>query len=265
MNDIIYYKSYDEIQLMKNSGNIVSKALGEVANIIDVGIKTIDIDRHIELFIKKHNAIPAFKGYHEYPYTLCISVNDQVVHGIPSNYIIKNGDIVSVDCGVIKDGFYADSAFTFPIGKISEKKMNLLKITQECLKLGINNAISGNNISDISFAIQQHAENNGYSVVKDLVGHGIGKNLHEYPEVPNFIVNDKKVSMKKGLVIAIEPMINIGSGDVYHHNDNWTILTKDGSCSAHYEQTVHVNNGKAELITNFDYINDILLKKQYNY
>ncbi len=257
----IYYKSDYEINLMKESGDLVSKSLGEVAKIIDIDIKTIEIDSYIESFILKNGGIPAFKGYNSFPYTLCISINNEVVHGLPSNYKIKNGDIISVDCGVFKNGFYADSAYTFPIGNVDKKLINLLTITKECLKLGIEKAIVGNTINDISFVIQKHAENKGYSVVKNLVGHGIGKYLHEDPEVPNYIGKNLNIPIKNGLVIAIEPMINIGTDRVYCKEDNWTIVTWDNSYSAHYEHTIAIQNGIFKKLTTFDYIDKELLKK----
>lgn len=255
---MIFYKTNEEIELIRESSLLVAMTLAEVAKNIKPGIKTIELDTLAEEFIKDNNAYPAFKGYNGFPYTLCTSVNSAVVHGIPSEYELREGDLVSVDCGVLKNQFYGDSAFTFPVGKISEKKYTLLKVTRECLKIGIEKAILGNRIGDISDAIQTHAEFNNFSVVRELVGHGIGKELHESPEVPNYGKKSKGLVLKEGLVIAIEPMINMGRKEVFRQNDNWTIRTVDDMPSAHFEHTIAIKRNGVEYLSSFEYIDEVL-------
>lgn len=255
---MIEYKSDNQIELIRESSLLVAKTLGEVAKIIRPGIKTIELDRIAEEFIRDNNAVPGFKGYHGFKGTLCISPNDQVVHGIPGNRELKEGEIVSIDCGVLKNEFYGDSAFTFAIGEIDENIKHLMRTTYECLMLGIEKAVEGNNLGDISFAIQQHAENHGYGVVRELVGHGVGKKLHEAPEVPNFGKKKSGVRLRKGLVIAIEPMINLGKRFVIQEKDGWTIRTKDRMPSAHFEHTIAVRKDKADILSSFEYVNEAL-------
>jgi methionyl aminopeptidase len=239
----------------------VGKTLAEVAKHIRVGITTLELDKIAEDFIRSNGAVPGFLGYGGFPNTLCISVNDQVVHGIPSNYALKEGDIVSVDCGVLQNGYYGDSAYTFCVGKVNENVKKLLEITKESLSLGIDSAQHGNRIGDIGYAIQQHCQKAGFSVVRTLVGHGVGRNLHEDPEVPNFGKKGQGVLLKEGMVIAIEPMINMGGRGVFQEKDGWTIRTSDRKPSAHFEHTIAVRKGKAEILSTFDYIEEVLNSK----
>lgn len=251
---MVFYKTDDEIELIKQSCQLLSKTLGYIKPFIVPGTKTIAIDKKAEEFILDNGAKPSFKGYRGFPYTLCISVNDQIVHGFPSEYEIKDGDIVSVDCGVFMNGFHGDSAYTFEAGEVSPEKKALLKVTKESLYKGIAMASEGNRIGDISNAIQTHAENNGYSLVRELIGHGIGKQLHEEPEVPNFGKKGRGMMIRQGLVIAIEPMVNMGKKEIKQWKDGWTISTRDAKPSAHFEHTIAIVNGKAQILTTFDYI-----------
>ena len=258
---MIYLKTPEEIALLRASNQLVGKTLAEVAKHIRVGVTTLELDKIAEDFIRSNGALPGFLGYGGFPNTLCVSVNDQVVHGIPSNYALKEGDIVSVDCGVLQNGYYGDSAYTFCVGKVDEKVKKLLKITKESLSLGIDSAQHGNRIGDIGYAIQQHCQKAGFSVVRKLVGHGVGRNLHEDPEVPNFGKKGQGVLLKEGMVIAIEPMINMGNRDVVQEKDGWTIRTIDRKPSAHFEHTIAVRKGKAEILSTFDYIEEVLNSK----
>lgn len=261
---MIEYKSEVEIELIRESSLLVAKTLGEIAKIIRPGIKTIDLDRVAEEFIRDNGAVPGFKGYHGFSGTLCISPNEQVVHGIPGNREIREGDIISIDCGVLKSGYYGDSAYTFAIGDIDESIKRLLKITYECLYLAIDKAVDGNTIGDISQTVQDHAEAYGYTVVRELVGHGLGKSLHEPPEVPNFGRKGKGITLRKGLVIAIEPMINLGRRFVVQEKDGWTIRTTDRKPSAHYEHTIAVGKDRADILSSFSYIHEGLRKNINN-
>ncbi len=253
----IYYKTESDIQKIRESSLIVSNTLAEVGKAIKPGITTAELDKIAESYILSQGAKPAFKGYKGFPATLCVSVNAQVVHGIPGKYALKEGDIVSVDCGVVKDNYYGDSAYTFRVGKISEEVANLLRVTKESLYRGINEAIEGNRMGDLSSAIEQHAVEHKYGVVRELVGHGIGRNLHEGPDVPNYGKKGNGIKLQRGLVIAIEPMINMGKKDVKQEEDGWTITTKDGKPSAHFEHTVAIGNGKAEILTSFEKIEQV--------
>ena len=255
---MLVYKSEEEIEIIRRNNLLVSKTLAEVAKLIKPGVTTLELDKRAEEFIRDNGAVPGFLGYGGYPNTLCTSVNDQVVHGIPSDYVLKEGDIVSVDCGTYMDGYYGDTAYTFPVGEISEEVMKLLKTTKESLFKGIENAVEGKRVGDIGYAVQNHAENAGYSVVREMVGHGLGKNMHESPEVPNYGRRGRGVQLKKGLVICIEPMINMGTKYIRQENDGWTIRTVDGKPSAHYELAVVVDKGKAEILSTFDYIEEII-------
>ncbi len=257
MGSTIYYKTESDIEKIRESSLIVSKTLAEVGKSIKPGITTADLDKIAESYILSQGAKPAFKGYKGFPATLCVSVNAQVVHGIPGNYALKEGDIVSVDCGVVKDGYYGDSAYTFRVGKISEELANLLKVTKESLYKGINEAKEGNRMGDISSAIGGYAEEHKYGVVRELVGHGIGRHLHEAPDVPNYGKKGNGIKLQRGLVIAIEPMINMGKKEVKQENDGWTITAKDGKPSAHFEHTVAIGSGKAELLTSFEEIEKV--------
>ena len=248
----IAYKSKEEIELVRISSLLVGKTLGEVAKHIAPGVATKQLDAIAEQFIRDNGAIPSFKGYSGFPASLCISVNSVVVHGIPDQYQLKDGDIVSVDCGVFMNGFHGDSAFTFAVGNVNSETLKLLKITRECLDLGIKAIETGKRIGDVSHAIQEHAERNRYSVVRELVGHGVGQKLHEPPEVPNYGKRGSGIVMQEGLVIAIEPMINMGKKSVRTEKDGWTIRTWDNLPSAHFEHTVAVHNGKADILSSFE-------------
>ena len=254
---MLVYKTEEEIEIIRRNNLLVSKALAEVAKLIKPGVTTLELDKRAEEFIRDNGAVPGFLGYGGYPNSLCTSVNDQVVHGIPSDYVLKDGDIVSVDCGTYMDGYYGDTAYTFPVGEVSDEVINLLRVTKESLFKGIENAIVGKRIGDVGNAVQIHAEEAGYSVVREMVGHGLGKNMHEAPEVPNYGKKGRGVLLKEGLVLCIEPMINLGSKYIRQENDGWTIRTIDGKPSAHYELAVVVNKGKADILSTFDYIEEI--------
>jgi methionyl aminopeptidase len=232
-----------------------------VAKYIEPGVKTQKLDAIAEEFIRDNGAEPGFKGYGGFPATLCISVNDEVVHGIPSEYELKDGDIVSIDCGTIWNGFYGDSAYTFLVGEVDKDVMLLLERTKKALYLGIEQAVAGKRVRDIGYAIQTYVESFGYGVVRDLVGHGVGRNLHEEPEVPNFGRRGTGPKLKAGMCIAIEPMINLGTKDVVQDKDGWTIRTKDGKPSAHFEHDVAIRNGKADILSSFDEIEKVLNNK----
>ncbi|ULQ58015.1 type I methionyl aminopeptidase [Flavihumibacter rivuli] len=249
---MIYYKTTAEVELMRESALLVSKTLAEVAKVIKPGMTTLEIDAFAEKFIVDHQAKPSFKNYKGYPFTCCISVNDAVVHGFPNDVPLKDGDIVSVDVGVYKNGFHGDSAYTFAIGSIPDDVKQLLKVTKESLYLGIEKATAGNRVGDISFAIQDYAERkHKYGVVRELVGHGLGKHLHEDPQVPNYGKRGSGPKLHDGLVIAIEPMVNMGVKEVWYEDDGWTVKTKDGKPAAHYEHTICVRRGKADILSSF--------------
>jgi len=258
---MIDYKTEEEIEVQRKSSLLVGKTLAEVAKLIEPGITTLKLDKVAEEFIRDNNAIPGFKDYNGFPNTLCTSVNDQVVHGIPSDKPLKEGDIVSVDCGVLFEGFYGDSAYTFAIGEISEEIQQLLDVTKKSLLLGLEKAVVGNRVGDIGYTIQQYTESFGYGVVRELVGHGVGKNLHESPEVPNYGRKKSGLKLKQGLVLAIEPMINLGSREVNQLKDGWTIVTADGKPSAHFEHDVAVKRGKVDVLSTFEYIEEVLKNK----
>jgi methionyl aminopeptidase len=258
---MINLKTREEIELMRESALLVSETLAMLAAEIRPGITTLHLDRLAEIFIRDHNALPGFKGLYDFPNTLCTSVNEQVVHGIPNEKPLKEGDIVSVDCGVLKNGFYGDHAYTFAVGEIADDVKQLLEVTKKSLYLGIEKARSGNRIGDISHAIQQYTEKFGYGVVRELVGHGLGHQMHESPEVPNFGKRGKGPLIRNGLVIAIEPMINMGTRKVRQLSDGWTIVTADGKPSAHFEHDVAVIDGKPEILSTFDYIEKVLREK----
>ena len=254
-------RTEEEIELIRQSSLLVGKTLAEVARSIRPGVKTSELDRIAESFIRDHGAKPGFKGYNGFPYTLCISVNDHVVHGFPSERELVDGDIVSVDCGTYMNGFYGDSAYTFMVGDVKEETQLLLERTKESLYKGIEKAVAGNRVGDIGNAIQTYVEGFGYSVVRDLVGHGLGENLHEKPEVPNFGRKGTGVKLNEGMVLAIEPMINLGSRNVVQESDGWTFRTADRKPSAHFEHDVVVRKGKAEILSTFDPIEEVLNTK----
>lgn len=257
----IYYKSVEEIELIRISSLLLSKTNAEIAKAIRPGVKTIELNKIAETFIKDNGGTPAFLNYSGFPHSLCVSVNDQIVHGFPGNYELKEGDIVSVDCGVVLNNFISDSAYTFAVGEVSQEVKKLLTVTQECLKLAIDKAIVGNRIGDIGFAVQEHAEKNGYGIVKELVGHGVGFKLHEKPEVPNYGKRGSGIKLEEGMVLAIEPMINMGRAGVKFWKDGWTVSTIDGKPSAHFEHTVAIKKAKADVLTTFDLIEEVLAQK----
>lgn len=249
---MINYKSKEEISLIRESCLLVSETLAFVASILKPGITSLDVDRQAEEFIRERKAVPSFKNFKGFPFASCISVNDAIVHGFPTNKQLRDGDIISIDVGVYKNGYHGDSAYTFAIGQVDEKIKRLLKVTKEALYKGIEKAVTGNRIGDISFAVQDHTENrNGYGVVRELVGHGLGKNLHEEPQVPNYGKRGSGIKLQEGLVIAIEPMINMGVRNVYYEDDGWTVRTKDGKPSAHFEHTVAIKKGSADVLSSF--------------
>jgi len=258
---MLYLKTDEEVGLLKESNMLVSRTLAEIASIIRPGITTLYLDKMAETFILDNGATPAFKGYGGFPNTLCTSVNDEVVHGIPSGYVLRDGDIISVDCGVILNGWYGDSAYTFAVGEITEDVRRLLDYTRASLEEGVKEAVAGNRVGDISYAVQTKAESGGYSVVRELVGHGLGRKLHEPPEVANFGKQGTGPKMEKGLVICIEPMINAGKKETLQMRDGWTIKTADGRPSAHFEYAVAVNKGRADLLTTFEFIEKVLNNK----
>jgi methionyl aminopeptidase len=255
---MISYKTTEEIEKLRASNLLVSATLAELAKHIQPGVTTLKLDRIAEEFIRDHKAVPGFKGYGGFPNTLCTSVNEQVVHGIPSDYILKDGDLLSVDCGVILDEYYGDSAYSYAVGNVSQEVAKLLEVTKESLFLGVENAVSGKRVGDIGHAIQNYCESHGYSVVREMVGHGLGRNLHEEPEVPNYGRRGTGMKLNKGLVICIEPMINLGKRQIVQEADGWTIRTTDRLPSAHFELAVAVDNGKADVLSTFKYIEEVL-------
>ncbi len=257
----IYYKSADEIEQIRNSALLLSKLLGEIAKEIKPGLVTGRLDKLAYDYIHDHGATPAFLNYNGFPYSLCISVNDQVVHGFPGEYALREGDIISVDGGVVLNKFVSDSAYTFAVGEISTEVEQLLRVTREALDLGVEQAVTGRRVGDISFAVQQHAEKYKYGVVRELVGHGVGYKVHEKPEVPNFGRRGTGTKLEEGMVICIEPMINLGKAGVRFWDDGWTVSTVDAKPSAHYEHTVAIQKGKADVLTTFAYIEEVLNKK----
>ena len=255
---MIIIKTKEEIELIRESALLVSKTLGMIASEIKEGVTTLQLDKLAEDFIRSNDGIPGFLGMYDFPNTLCISPNSQVVHGIPNSNPIKDGDIISVDCGVLKNDFYGDHAYTFAIGNISEETNKLLNTTKESLYEGIRNFKVGSRVGDVGFAIQDYCEKRGYGVVRELVGHGLGRSMHEKPEMPNYGKRGKGKKFLEGMVVAIEPMINQGTHKIRHHNDGWTITTLDNKPSAHFEHNIAIVNGKPELLSTFSYIYEAL-------
>jgi methionyl aminopeptidase len=254
---MIYLKTEEEINLIKVSAQLLGKAHAEVATWVKPGVTTGKLDAVAEEYIRDNGGIPSFKGFNKFPASLCISVNEVVVHGIPGGYVLKEGDIVSIDCGVKLNGYHSDSAYTYPVGEVSKEVMNLLTATKKSLYKGIEQAVDGLRIGDIGHAVQSYVEDRGYTVVRELVGHGVGRDLHEAPEVPNYGKRGKGIRLREGMVLAIEPMINLGAKAVVQERDGWTIRTNDKKYSAHFEHTVVVRKGKAEILTTFDYIEKV--------
>ena len=267
---MIFLKTDDEIELLRASNLLVGKTLAELAKIIRPGITTGELDRVAEEFIRDNGAVPTFKGFPNpyadpFPASICTSVNEQVVHGIPSdNVVLKDGDIVSVDCGTYLNGFCGDSAYTFCVGEVADEVRNLLQVTKDALYIGIENAVQGKRLGDIGYAIQQHCEANSYGVVREFVGHGIGKDMHEDPQVPNYGKRGTGSMLKKGLCIAIEPMITLGDRHVVMGRDGWTVSTKDRKCAAHFEHTIAVTSSKADVLSSFEFIEEVLRNHQAN-
>jgi methionyl aminopeptidase len=257
MTKMIFLKSDEEISLIKESAQVLGKAHAEVAKWIKPGVTTKQLDKIADDFIRDNKGHPSFKGYNGFPSALCISLNETVVHGFPSQYQLREGDVISIDCGVKLNDFHSDSAYTYPIGNISQEVANLLKRTKQSLYLGIEQATEGKRIGDIGCAVQTYVEKFGYGVVRELVGHGVGRNLHESPEVPNYGKRGQGPKLREGMVIAIEPMITLGKRAVVQEKDGWTIRTNDRKPAAHFEHTVVVRKGKAEILTTFKYIEEV--------
>ncbi len=253
---MIQYKTSEEVEKIKQSADILGRAHGEIAKHVKKGVKTSFLDKVAEEFIRDHGAVPSFKGYNGFPSSLCISVNEVVVHGFPSEYELKDGDIISVDCGVFHQGFHSDSAYTYPIGEVPPSVLALLSATKDSLYLGIEQAVFGNRVGDIGHAIQKFVEAKGYTVVRELVGHGLGRKLHEAPEVPNYGKKGSGPLLKQGMVIAIEPMINLGTRNIVQEKDGWTIRTADRKPSAHYEHTIAIFEDRTEVLTTHKYIEE---------
>lgn len=249
---MINYKTSEEVEIMRHSCLLVGQTHAEIVKLIKPGITTSQLDEIAEEFIRSNDAVPSFKNYNGYPFATCISVNDAVVHGFPNNRELKEGDVISIDIGVFKNGFHGDSAYTYAIGNISDEVKQLMRVTKESLYKGIEKAVAGNRIGDISYAIQEYTERkHGYGVVRELVGHGLGEKMHEDPQVPNYGKRGSGVKLKEGMVIAIEPMINLGKKDVINDTDGWTVRTRDGKPSAHYEHDVLIKKDKADILSSF--------------
>ncbi len=256
---MIYLKTDEEIELLRESNLIVARTLAEVAKYIQPGVTTKYLDQIGEDYIRSCGAVPSFLNYSGYPASLCISVNEVVVHGIPSvKQVLKDGDIVSVDCGAYKNGYHGDSCYTFRVGDVDEKIVSLLRTTKESLYLGIEQAVEGHRLGDVGHTIQNYCQRKGYSVVREMVGHGVGRHLHEEPEVPNYGSKGSGPLLKSGMVIAIEPMINMGNRNIVIENDGWTTRTADRKPAAHFEHTIAIRKGKADILSSFDYVKEVL-------
>lgn len=261
---MIYLKSDEEIELLRNSNQIVAKTLAELAKIIAPGVSTLKLNNIAEEYIRDNGGVPNFLGYGGFPGSICTSINDQIVHGIPSEKIIlKEGDIISIDCGVLKEGFNGDSAYTFCVGEVKPEVVKLLKTTKESLYKGIEQAYEGRRIGDIGSAVQMYCEERGYSVVREMVGHGVGRKLHEAPEVPNYGRKGNGVLLKSGMTIAIEPMINLGTRNLIFEKDGWTTRTADKKPSAHFEHSIAIRQGKADILSSFKYIEQVLGDREF--
>lgn len=254
---MIFYKTKEEIERIRESGLLLGKAHGEIAKMMKPGVKTIDLDRIAEEYINDYKGYPSFKGFNDFPNSLCISINEEVVHGIPSTYVLKDGDVVSIDCGVLLNGFHSDSAYTYAIGNVSNEVRKLLEVTKESLNVGIQFANKGNRIGDIGYAIQKYVETNNFSIIRELVGHGIGRELHEEPEVPNYGKRNGGKKLMEGLVLAIEPMVSMGKRQVEQASDGWTIRTVDRKPAAHFEHTIAISEEGCQILTTFEYIEQV--------
>ena len=259
---MINLRTNEELELLSASNLLVSKTLGELAKMVKPGVTTLELDRFAEVYLRDNKGIPAFLGYNGFPKTLCTSVNSEVVHGIPSSYVLKEGDIISIDCGVKLNGYFGDSAYTFEVGEVDDSTKRLVEKTKESLFRGIKQAVEGNRLGDISHAIQQYAEDAGYSVVREMVGHGLGTELHEEPEVPNYGKKGTGVRLLSGMVLCLEPMINNGSRYILQDSDGWTIRTRDNKPSAHFELAVAVRKGKPQVLSTFRFIEEVLNQDQ---
>jgi methionyl aminopeptidase len=257
----IIYKTKEEIELMRQSAQLVSKTLGLMAEHIEPGVTGLALDKMAEEFIRDHGGEPGFLGMYDYPHTIMVSINEAVVHGMPSERAIQDGDVVSIDCGVFMNGFFGDHAYTFAVGNVDPTVKKMLDVALESLYLGVEQCRTGNRVGDIGYAIQHHNEKHGYGVVKELVGHGLGRDLHEEPQVPNFGRRGRGKMLRDGMVVAIEPMINLGSPKVRQLKDGWTIVTRDGRASAHFEHDVAIVDGKPDLLSTFDFVEEALAKK----
>lgn len=256
---MIFLKTDEEIELLREADLVVARTLGEVAKWIAPGVTTRKLDQVAEEYIRSQGCVPGFLGLYGYPATLCVSVNENVVHGIPGSYALEEGDIVSVDCGAItKEGFNGDSTYTFCVGEVADDVKTLLRVTKEALYAGIAKAVPGNRIGDISHAVQKYCEKRGYGVVRELTGHGVGRKLHEDPEVPNYGRKGTGALIKNGMCIAIEPMINMGTKNVVFESDGWTVRTKDRKPSAHFEHSIAIHHGKPDILSSFDYVEEVL-------
>lgn len=255
---MITIKNLDEIELMRESALIVSKTLGMLAQEVKPGVSTLYLDNLAETFIRDHGAEPGFLGLYDFPNTLCMSPNAQVVHGIPNKEALIEGDIISIDCGAFKNGFYGDHAYTFEVGEVDSATKKLLEVSKQSLYEGVREFKTGNRVGDVGYAIQKYTEDHGYGVVRELVGHGLGRVMHEDPEMPNYGKKGRGKKFKDGMVVAIEPMINMGTKNINQLSDGWTILTQDGKPSAHFEHNVAIVNGKPELLSTFKYIDKVL-------
>ncbi len=261
---MIHLKSAEEIEIMRESALIVSRTLGLIAEKIGPGVTPLELDKLAYEYIHDNGAVPGFLGFNGFPNSLCISVNEAVVHGIPSDKPLEEGDIASIDCGAVKNGYYGDHAYTFAIGEVSPEVEKLLRVTKESLYIGIEKMVWGNRIGDIGYAIQQHAEKEGYGVVRELVGHGLGKSMHEDPQVPNYGRRGRGKKLQNGMVLAIEPMINMGTKDILMLEDDWTIVTADQKYSAHFEHDIAMVDGKPDILSTFDFVEEALEKRGMN-
>ena len=255
---MIIVKTREEIEIMRESALVVSKTLGMLASEVKPGVTTLYLDKLAEDFIRAEGAIPGFLGLYDFPNTLCMSPNAQVVHGIPNKTPLREGDIISIDCGALKNGFYGDHAYTFAVGEIADDVKKLLDVTKQSLYEGIRNFKAGNRVGDVGYAIQKYTEDRGYGVVRELVGHGLGRTMHEDPEMPNYGKRGRGKKFTEGMVVAIEPMTNLGTHKIRQHSDGWTITTLDNKPSAHFEHDVAIVNGKPELLSTFKYVHDAL-------